>query len=180
MSHGTCCDQCGYLNAPEKSRCVLTIHSCPRALVSHVEWAVAAVLGPGRGFEWEDQDIQPGTHRAEITFHAEPGVVARLVSDLKSFPGLRFDASQESVGGFEGERFSYTPSLGVHRAGMTPIGETLVTESRIRSAMERAESPAEAVREIEQLLGAPWDQELEPYRFADVRSHEVRWVHEVG
>lgn len=180
MSHGTCCDQCGYTNAPEKSRCVLVIHSCPRALISHIEWAVAAVLGPGRGFEWQEQELQPGAHRAEISFQAEPGVVARLVSDLKAFPGLRFEASQEALGGYEGERFSCTPTLGIHRAGMSPIGEVLVTESRIRSAMERSASPVEAMREIENLLGTPWDEELEPYRFAGAGSDEVRWVHEVG
>ena len=93
---------------------------------------------------------------------------------------MRFEASQEALGGYEGERFSYTPALGIHRSGMTPIGEVLVTESRIRSAIERSVSAGEALREIETLLGSPWDEELEPYRFAGASSHEVRWVHEVG
>lgn len=180
MSHAACCDQCGYSNAPETSRCVLIVHTCPRALLSHVEWAVSAVLGPGRGFDWQEQELQRGTYRAEITFSATPGIVSKLVSDLKSFPGLRFEATQEAVAGFEGERFSYTPQLGIHRSGIDPIGETLVTESRIRSAMARAASPSEAIRELELLMGDPWDQELEPYRFAGAGCDEVRWVHEVG
>ena len=52
---------------------VLYVHSCPAALVPHVEWAVAAELGARSALPWSDQPAAPGALRAEIAGRAGPG-----------------------------------------------------------------------------------------------------------
>ena len=53
-------------------------------------------------------------------------------------------------------------------------------EDRLRSALARASSdPGVTVEEeIAGLLGAPWDEELEPFRYAGDGA-PVRWLHQV-
>lgn len=41
------------------------IHSCPRALTPHVEWAISRALGKGVTLSWGVQPALPGTFRAE-------------------------------------------------------------------------------------------------------------------
>lgn len=173
-----------YATAPSGSsapvlRGVVYIHSCPRALIRHVEWALTNALGPSVHLEWIDQPVQPGTQRTEFSWRAKPGTAARLATDLRAFPGLRFEVTQEPGGLTEGERYACTPSLGIFRAAMGPHGDVLVNEERLRSAMAKAANGADLTTELNSLLGSAWDAELEAFRYAGEGS-SVRWVHEVG
>jgi hypothetical protein len=98
---------------------------------------------------------------------------------LRAFPGLRFEVTQEPNGAIEGERYACTPSLGIFRAAMGPHGDVVVNEERLRGALARAESGADLTAEINNLLGAAWDAELETFRYAG-EGASVRWMHEVG
>ena len=51
------------------ARGVIFIHSCPRAVSPHVEWALAHVFGTQVGIDWADQPVAPGTVRA-VAFHS--------------------------------------------------------------------------------------------------------------
>jgi hypothetical protein len=59
-------------------------------------------------------------------------------------------------------------------------GDILVREDRLRSALARASSDSGVTveDEIAGLLGAPWDEELEPFRYAG-EGAPVRWLHQV-
>lgn len=160
-------------------RGVVFIHSCPRALMSHVEWALTSSLGPGARLEWTAQPVLSGTYRADLGYKAPSGAAGRLASELRAFPGLRFEVTQEPSGAIEGERYACTPSLGIFRAAMGPHGDILVSEERIRGAMARADSGANLADEINGLLGAAWDAELEAFRYAG-EGASLRWMHEVG
>ena len=160
-------------------RGVVYIHSCPRALMSHVEWALASTLGPGARLDWDSQPVLSGTHRADLGYEAPAGTAGRLASELRTFPGLRFEVTQEPHGSVEGERYAFTPSLGVYRAAMGPHGDILINEERLRGALARADSGANLADEINALLGAAWDAELEAFRYAG-EGAAVRWMHEVG
>lgn len=160
-------------------RGVVFIHSCPRALMSHVEWALTNILGPGARLDWSAQPVLAGTHRADLGFKAVPGTAARIASELRAFPGLRFEVTQEPSGSIEGERYACTPSLGIHRSAMGPHGDVLVNEERLRGALARADAGHDLATEINNLLGAPWDAELESFRYAG-EGASVRWMHEVG
>ncbi|MFN8127229.1 MAG: DUF3145 family protein [Candidatus Nanopelagicales bacterium] len=155
------------------ARGVVFIHSCPRALLSHVEWAVQREAKPQRAVQWSAQPIQSGMSRCEITWTGPRGAGARIASALRGFPNLRFEVTEDAVGGL-GERFCFTPTLGMFRAATSPTGDLLVAEDRLRAAMGQPD-PGQALRDV---LGEPWDDELEPFRMA--ADDRVRWLTRVG
>ncbi len=159
-------------NTEPVARGVVYVHSCPRALLSHVQWAVEREVDGSLPFEWSAQPIQTGMLRCEISWKGPQGAGARITSALRGFPNLRFEVTEQNPVG--GERFSCTPTLGIHRAMIGPAGDVLVGEQRLRAALEQPDVAAA----IQEALGQPWDDELEPFRMAADGS--VRWLTRVG
>jgi hypothetical protein len=60
-------------------------------------------------------------------------------------------------------------------------GDIVIPESRLRAAMTvaAAESGGSLEYELARLLGEPWDDELEPFRWA-AEGAPVRWLHATG
>lgn len=161
------------------TRGVLYVHSAPRALCPHVEWAVAGVLGARVNLDWIRQPASPGTWRAEFSWQGDPGTASKLASALRGWHLLRFEVTAEPCPTAEGERYSATPELGIFHAVTGMHGDILIPEDRLRAAVARStrgESDLEA--EIAKLLGKPWDDELEPFRYAG-EGAPVRWLHQV-
>ncbi|OEV02614.1 DUF3145 domain-containing protein [Streptomyces oceani] len=161
------------------TRGVLFVHSAPRALCPHVEWAVAGVLGSRVSLDWIRQPASPGTWRAEFSWQGDAGIASKLASALRGWRLLRFEVTADPSAAAEGERYSSTPELGIFHAVTGAHGDILVPEDRLRAAADRAsrgESSLEA--EISRLLGRPWDEELEPFRYAG-EGAPVRWLHQV-
>ena len=161
------------------TRGVLYIHSAPRALCPHVEWAVAGVLGVRVSLDWTRQPASSALWRAELPWQADPGTATRLTSALRGWEQLRFEVTEEPSPGAEGERYSSTPELGVFHAVTGVHGDIMVTEDRLRTAMLHAARGADLTEELSVLLGRPWDDELEPFRCAGDGA-PVRWLHQVG
>lgn len=61
---------------PVTTRGVLYVHSAPRALCPHVEWAVAGVLGTRVNLDWIRQPAAPGTWRSEFSWKGEVGTAS--------------------------------------------------------------------------------------------------------
>mgnify|MGYP000854887523 FL=1 len=161
----------------QNARGEIFIHSATAALCPHIEWAISAVVGAPVALEWTPQGAQPGTMRAESIWEGDEGVCARIVSALMRCHRLRFEVtSQARPGGF-GERYSYTPALGVFHAVTDEFGDIQVSENRLRAALSERGSGGRDVREaIDALLGASWDDELEIFRHAGDEA-PVRWLH---
>jgi hypothetical protein len=162
------------------TRGVLFVHAAPSALCPHVEWAIAGALGVRVSLHWTPQPASRGTYRAEMSWQGEPGTGARLASGLRGWLHLRYEVTEEPSHGHEGARYSYTPSLGVFHAVTGVHGDIVVPEDRIKAAMAKAaaDSEVDLGAEVEQLLGKPWDDELEPFRYAGDGA-PVRWLHQV-
>ena len=47
------------------SRGVVYVHSAPRALCLHVEWAAGRALGRAVNFDWREQPVLKGAQRTE-------------------------------------------------------------------------------------------------------------------
>ncbi len=155
-------------NGPQQdvpARGVLFLHSCPRAVTSHVCWALGAAVEAQVSLDWSDQPIEPGTLRAELLWSGPAGTAARMASALTAFPMVRFEVTEEPINGRGGERFAGTPNLGLFRGDMGEYGDILVPEERLRSALAVAGTQSLA-EQVARLIGEPWDLELEPYRFA--------------
>jgi hypothetical protein len=161
------------------TRGVVYVHSATTALCPHVEWALSGVLGMRVTLEWTSQPAEPGTWRAELSWAGDPGTGAQLASALRGWLHLRYEVTEEPSGGAEGARYSYTPDLGVFHAIAGVHGDLMVPEDRLRAAVLSATAKGTPVTdEIDKLLGKPWDDELETFRWAG-EGAPVRWLHQV-
>ncbi len=161
------------------TRGVLYIHSAPSALCPHLEWAVGGVFGMPTGLNWIAQPIERAAYRAEYAWVGPAGSAARLASALKGWRKIRFEVTEEATLSTEAERYSYTPTLGVFHAITGIHGDIMVPEDRLRqAAVTAARGGRDLAGSVDDLLGRPWDVELEPFRYAG-EGAPVRWLHEV-
>jgi hypothetical protein len=122
---------------------------------------------------------RPRNLALRILLAGEVGTASKLASALRGWHLLRFEVTAEPCPTAEGERYSCTPELGIFHAVTGIHGDILIPEDRLRAALTRSqqgETNLEA--DIAKLLGKPWDDELEPFRYAG-EGAPVRWLHQV-
>ena len=147
------------------TRGVLYVHSAPSALCPHIEWAVGGVLGMAVNPSWIPQPAQSGTYRTELAWSGDSGSAAGIASALRGWNHLRFEVTEDPTATTEGERYSYTPDLGVFHAMTGVHGDILIPEDRLKAAVVKAAlGDTTLLNEIDKLLGKPWDDELETFR----------------
>jgi hypothetical protein len=146
----------------------------------HIEWALGALLGTQVNLDWHDQPVAPSTVRTEMSWIGTPDLSAKMASALRGFPNIRFEITEEPSAGFDGQRIVSTPSLGVWRSSMGVFGETFVSDDKLRTAVTNANAVGRSlVDAVDEVMGGPWDRELEPFRFAG-EGAPVRWLHQVS
>ena len=147
---------------------VFVVHSCPPALISHVEWALASGIGSVVKLAWSPQPLQPGMLRSEVTWRGPVGTAAAVASALFGWEQLRFEVTEDPASGCDGGRWMHTPSLGIFHMQTDSAGNGVLTESAVRAAIIGAAGDVEQLsRELRLALGEAWDEELEPYRQAE-------------
>ena len=166
--------------SPQEVRGEMKIYSCPKSLCTHVDWGISEIFQSKIELDWRPQEIAPGSLAANLNWYGPISLSSRIVSVLSKWPKLRLEVFQDGNGKTTGERYAVAPNLGIYRADINSLGETLVTETRLRSALERSRLEHEPFEvELAFLLGTPWDEDLEPFR----RSHEgsiVKWISKTG
>jgi len=120
------------------ARGVLYVHSSPRALCPHVEWAAGHAIGRPVNFEWTDQPVLRGAQRADFYWEGAPGTGAAIASKLRGWEHLRFEVTEDPRDGVDGSRWLHTPDLGIFHAQTDAAGNIVVPEDRIRAAMDAA------------------------------------------
>lgn len=158
---------------------VVYVHSSPSAVCPHVEWAIAGVLGTPTDLHWSAQPAAPGQLRAECAWTAEPGTGARLMSALRAWPMLRFEITENPSPGVDGERYCHAPDLGLWHASTSANGDIVVSEDQLRTLAVNSGTVDAFRHRVDQLLGAAWDEALEPFRQAGDGA-PVTWLHRVG
>ncbi|HSP51496.1 MAG TPA: DUF3145 domain-containing protein [Cryobacterium sp.] len=162
------------------ARGFIYVHSSPRALSPHVEWAVGHALGQPVSFDWSEQPVLRGSQRAEYYWEGPRGTGARLASALRGWDHLRFEVTEDAGFGTDGGRWLHTPDLGIFFAQTDTAGNVVIPEDRLRHAMELAGVNAlDLHRQLRVALGQAWDDELEPFRQAS-DFNSVVWLHQVG
>src|ERR1700735_3559689 len=110
---------------------VLYVHSAPPALCSHIEWAVAGIVGAPVSMPWVSQPASPGSLRAELAWHTRPGTAGAIATELAGWKRLRFEITEDSSPGCDGVRYCYTPDLGTFTAVTAANGDIMVPENRL-------------------------------------------------
>ena len=160
------------------TRGVVFVHSAPRALCSHVEWAIGTVLNARVSVDWTAQPAVAGMLRAEHSWVGPAGTGARLASALRGWTHLRYEITEEASPGSDGARWSHTPELGIFHAVTDAHGNILIPADRVSSALASNDA-AVMMADLELALGRSWDEELEPFRYAGAGA-PVKWLHRVG
>jgi hypothetical protein len=159
---------------------VLYVHSAPRALCPHIEWAAGRALERAVNFDWAVQPVLKGAQRTEFYWEGPRGTGAKLASALRGWEHLRYEVTEDAGLGTDGGRWMHTPDLGIYFAQTDTAGNVVIPEDRVRYAMEVAGANAvELHRELRLALGQAWDDELEAFRHAGQDSAVV-WLHKVG
>jgi hypothetical protein len=160
------------------ARGVVYIHSAPAAICPHAEWAISSVLGSRVSLTWTDQPAAPSQLRSEVSWSGEVGTGSRLAAALRAWPMLRFEITEEASPGADGERICHLPGRAIWRATTAANGDIVVGEDRIRALLSHGYGAEKLTHELNQLLGADVDAELEPYRRAGDGA-PVTWLHQV-
>lgn len=143
------------------NRGFLTIHSCPLALVRHVDWAIENVLGRVE-ISWRSQPLAAGTKRTQVEWRSKDDLAANLASALKSWHYLRFEIQSGS------HFFKFTPELGLHRSTIDELGNVLLNENQVKFAMSKTD---DAMREmLDVAIGTAWEVDLERFRGVDLQE----------
>ena len=144
----------------------LTIYSAPRAVIRHVEWTIANVLGVPIEINWKVQPLERSTLWGSINWRGSLGTASRLVSELAGWHYLKFELHEASTRDGDGSIYFYIPELGIYRGTVSDHGDVMVSEHQIRSIIREKRYEGDVITEIEKALGRPWDEELECYRRA--------------
>lgn len=164
----------------DNTRGIIAIHSAPAALRPHLEWAIGAVFAHPIELDWSDQPAEPRSSRAEFSWHGPAGTGAQLTSALKACVRARFEVTEEASASGAGNRWAYTPSLGLFSATIGEHGDIMIHEDRLKQALLADALGRRSLAEgVADLLGARWDDELEVFRQAGA-GQPVRWLHKVG
>ena len=142
-------------------RGTLAIHSCPMALIRHVEWSIESILGRVQ-IEWRNQPLVAGTQRTQIEWRSNKDLSAELASALKSWHYLRFEIT------FASQFFRHTPELTLHRAQIDEIGNIQLSENQVRLALSKSDDELRDLLNV--ALGTEWDVELERFRGVDLQE----------
>jgi len=148
------------------TRGVIYVHSTPLAVSSHVEWAIARVLGAPVRLEWSVQPVEPSARRAQCSWTGATGTGGELAAALRQWPMIRFEVTEEPSPGVDGERFMHVPGRGLFRGSTSANGDIVLSEDRLRSLVSGARGYEALAHTLEKALGAPWDAELEAFRHA--------------
>lgn len=161
------------------TRGVVYVHSSPSAVCPHVEWAISGTLGTRVGLKWTAQPAAQGQLRSECSWTGAPGTSGRIVSALKAWPMIRFEVTEDPSAGTDGQRYCFAPNLGLWRARTSANGDIVVGEDQLRALAMSSRAGESFAHSVDQLLGASWDEALEPFRRAGDGA-PVTWLHQVG
>ena len=148
------------------------IHTAQRALLPHLEWAVGRILGGPINIQW--RPVSSSQFRTEFHWSGDSMTATDLASELMGWKSIRFEVTSAS------HRWSFTPKLGLFHSDTDAAGNLLISEFRLKSALENAGSNAlEMQRQMRELIGQPWDDELEQFR-AHGTDAPVVWLQSVA
>jgi len=156
---------------------LILVHAANPAIFRQIGWTISRVLGYEVLLDWTAQPAKANSGRTELIWSGSQHHGAHLTSALAGWTDIVFEVTQDAFEGQTGSRWMYTPELGIRHRSIDELGNVVIGEVEMRSALERAGSNAlELHREMQNLLATPWDSELEPLRAAGADARIV-WLY---
>lgn len=144
--------------AHSRVQVTLIIHACPSTLTHQFSDVFEANL-------WVPQTLLEGSMKAEKSMLLTTLQATDLVSRLGATNQIHADVIFTGKG--YGTINMIAPGLGIFRAETNPAGEIVISEERIRQAVEISQGNyRELTRLLRLYLGQAWDDVLEPFRAA--------------
>jgi len=146
----------------------LNIYSCPKTLIKHLETGLERELNESVNLNWQSQILMPGAYRGGMSYSSAIGSGARIVNTLKSWSYLIFELSEFNFS--EGSIYFYTKELGLYRGSINSLGQIIVSEDLLKSAITQNLIQSDLTLALEKLMGRPWDDFLEPFRRVEIEA----------
>jgi Protein of unknown function (DUF3145) len=157
---------------------LVTAHAVPRSLLSRFATSIATLVGGVPEIYWTPlrchalRTLQVGHTKQDqlfscrLEFNPSEVQLAELASELSGLRLLWFEASVPTTAHSLGERYCYTPTLGLFHSQLDQAGNQLFGENQILAAIKLASTleSGDLRSKLTDLLGVPWDAELEPLR----------------
>lgn len=157
------------------------MHSCPKALAPHVEWALAREIGRIVKLDWSPQPLMPTMLRAEAVWRGPVGTASEVASSLFGWQHVRFEITEDHSLTTDGGRWMHTPELGIVHVQIDAAGNSVLGENAVRAAIVMAEGNyAVLAHELQLAIGEAWDRELEPFRMAEEGDATIHTLHRVS
>jgi hypothetical protein len=144
---------------------IVLLHEVPSALATHVEWTISGISGNPTKIQWQKIQESSTSFRGLASYSGEAEAGSTLAAAFMNLKQITFEVIEQPAARSSGQRWCFTPSLGMFHAQTDEAGNIVINENQLRSAMERAGSNALKLQaELRKLLGQAWDDELEPKR----------------
>lgn len=156
------------------------IHSIPRNLSKHFEWEINEKVLLSGPIIWSDQPIETLSLKTNFRGNCDYNNLMSLISKISKWEKIRFEIYCDDFENSKKFRFATTPSLGIYRAEISELGETMLSESQINSAISRATIENNSLAdELFFVLGKPWEDELEVFRRISEKD-SIKYVFRTG
>lgn len=146
----------------------ISILAVSSALAPHAAWVIENIAHTKLQVNWAPQpsDFLTGEHVwAEIAWQGPVGLGAGITSALYQLKNIWFEVVEKASATSTPGLWMHTPQRGIMHVQADNIGNLVLTEDRIKNAVEKSHGSYETLlSELSSALGEPWDFELERLR----------------
>jgi len=146
----------------------LYLFSVPMSVTSHLQWCVESFVTLAAPWHWMPQPMIAKSQRTELPFRSNLDNLPQLVSALFEFPNLYAEIIRDPIANGLAERWLIVPKLGLKRLDINEVGDVVIDENQLRSAMQ---SEGDLATKISWLLAEDWERELEPLRISAANAN---------
>jgi len=161
---------------------LVAIHAAPSDYLSRIDTLLSEMALISAAHRWRpltgyavhtlDQTTRSLLFSLDFTFDASVVDATRIASELAGIQRIWFEVSTPPNEDDLGQRFAFTPVLGIFHSQLDQGGNQVFGENQLLAAISASTfRPADELRlALESLLGVAWDQQLEPLRRANLES----------
>lgn len=152
------------------------IHSAPASLTPHINWTIQNLAKTDQDLVWKEQEVHPRSKRTQAEWQGTTETPSQLASALAPFKKIWFEITVEGTSHTNPGRWMFTPSLGITYMQTDLEGNFVLTEDRLKAAVEKSGADFEKLMDrLSKDLAEPWDEELEPLREAGIDRSNIVW-----